>query len=188
MEDTYLNKLKQFYFDNFYIPSYEEMCKLFNVSSKHAVTYWVNIWKEQGLIMSVKEKLMPTDAFFEFPVLGTIQAGIPSEGHTMQETLMLHPFNFKNPAYTYLLKVRGDSMIGAGIIEGDLVVLDKKLEPRNGSVVAALVDGEWTLKYYRTKNGQVYLQAANDKYPNIHPKEQLEIGGVVIKVIREYTN
>lgn len=188
MEDTYLNKLKQFYFTNFYIPSYEEMCKLFGLSSKHAITYWVNKWKEQGLIMSVKEKLMPTDAFFEFPVLGMIQAGVPAEAHSMQETLMLHPFNFRNPAYTYLLKVRGDSMIGAGIIEGDLVVLDKKLEPRNGSVVAAFVDGEWTLKYFRSKDGQTYLEAANPHYPSIYPKEQLEIGGVVIKVIREYNN
>ena len=77
-------------------------------------------------------------------------------------------------------------MKNAGIIEGDLVVLDKSLQPQNQDIIAAFVDDEWTLKYYFDKNGRIYLKAANDKFKDIYPKQKLEIGGVVIKVIREY--
>ena len=85
-----------------------------------------------------------------------------------------------------MLKVRGDSMVGAGIIEGDLVVLDKSLRPKRSDIIAAYIDEEWTLKYYFDTNGKIFLKAANAKYQDIVPKRKLEIGGVVIKVIREY--
>jgi repressor LexA len=77
-------------------------------------------------------------------------------------------------------------MINEGIMPGDLVILDKMIEPSNGDVVAAHIDGAWTLKYFRKDQQKVYLEAANPNYPIFHPKEQLEIGGVVVKVIREY--
>lgn len=186
MQNDYLNKLKAFYFENYYIPSYKELCKLFDVSSTQAVAYWIDKWKEQGYLLSDKEKLTPTDKFFEFPVLGAIQAGIPTEHFDVTETLALNPFKFNNPTFTYLLKVRGDSMIGAGIMDGDLVIIDKKIEPQPGFIVAAFIDGEWTLKYFRRKNGSVYLEAANPNYKPLFPKQNLEFGGVVIKVIREY--
>ena len=186
METDYLNQLKKFYFKHYYIPSYKELCKLFGVASTQSVAYWIDKWKAQGLLTSVKEKLTPTDQFFEFPVLGVIQAGLPTENYAIAETLMLHPFNFKNPTFTYLLKVKGDSMVGAGIMDGDLVVIDKKIEPRPGYIVAAFIDDEWTLKYFRRKEGSVYLEAANMNYKPIFPKQKLEFGGVVIKVIREY--
>ncbi|HRN69618.1 MAG TPA: LexA family transcriptional regulator [Candidatus Woesebacteria bacterium] len=186
MHNDYLNKLKEFYFGHYYIPSYKELCKLFNVSSTQAVAYWVDKWKEQGYLTSHKEKLMPTPKFFEFPLLGSIQAGFPTEQYDIAETLMLNPFNFKHPTFTYLLKVKGDSMVGAGIMDGDLVVIDKKIEPQPGFIVAAFIDNEWTLKYFRRKEGTVYLEAANPNYKPMFPKQNLEFGGVVIKVIREY--
>jgi repressor LexA len=77
-------------------------------------------------------------------------------------------------------------MINEGIRSGDLVILDKKKEPKSGDVIAALVDNEWTLKYYKNDNGRVYLEAANPNYQPIFPKESLVSGGVVVKVIREY--
>ena len=186
MQNDYLNKLKAFYFEHYYIPSYKELCKLFNVASTQAVAYWVDKWKEEGYVTSDKEKLMPTDKFFEFPVLGSIQAGFPTEHFDVTETLALNPFKFNHPTFTYLLKVKGDSMIGAGIMEGDLVVIDKKIEPQPGFIVAAFIDNEWTLKYFRRKSGTVYLEAANPNYKPLFPKHNLEFGGVVIKVIREY--
>lgn len=186
MNSDYLNKLKTFYFENYYIPSYKELCNLFGVASTQSVAYWIDKWKEQGLLISDKEKLTPTDKFFEFPVLGNIQAGFPTEQYGISETLALNPFKFNHPSFTYLLRVKGDSMIGAGIMDGDLVIIDKKIEPQPGFIVAAFIDGEWTLKYFRRKEGSVYLEAANPNYKPLFPKQNLEFGGVVIKVIREY--
>jgi len=186
MHDTKFNTLRKFYFKNHYIPSFRELADLFNLQSPGAVGYWINRWKDQGYIDVNKEKLIPTDTFFEFPLLGSIQAGFPSEEQENYETIRIEPFNIQHPADTFVLKVRGDSMLGAGIIEGDLVVLDKSMRPKSNDIIAAYIDDAWTLKYYFDKNGRIFLKAANKKYKDIFPKRKLEIGGVVIKVIREY--
>jgi SOS-response transcriptional repressor LexA len=90
------------------------------------------------------------------------------------------------PDASFLLQVNGDSMNGEGIMEGDLVIVEKGRAPRIGDVVIAEVDGEWTMKYFKKQNGQVYLEAANPKYPIIRPKTELRLGGVVTAVIRKY--
>jgi len=77
-------------------------------------------------------------------------------------------------------------MIGEGIRTDDLVVLDKRREPKNGDIVAAYIDNEWTLKYFKKADGKIVLEAANPKYPAIKPKAELKIGGVVTAVIRKY--
>jgi repressor LexA len=77
-------------------------------------------------------------------------------------------------------------MIGEGIREGDLVIVEKGREPRNGDIVIAEVDGEWTIKYFRKQGKQVVLEAANPQYPLIRPQQELKIGGVVSAVIRKY--
>ena len=81
------------------------------------------------------------------------------------------------PDASFLLKVSGDSMIGEGIMEGDLVIVEKGKQPRNGDVVIAEVDGEWTMKYFKKQGKQVYLEAANPKYPIIKPKTELTAWG-----------
>lgn len=86
----------------------------------------------------------------------------------------------------FSLTVKGDSMIDEGIHEGDIVIVEREREPRNGDVVAAQVDGEWTVKYYQNAYGEVSLHPANKNYPVIVPRESLEIGGVVVSVIRKY--
>jgi len=186
MSHDKLNTLRTFYFKNYYLPSYPKIQKLFHLKSPGAVTYYINQWKEQGLITSSKAKLMPTGKFFEFPLLGSIQAGIPTEAQEEYESVRLEPFNIKNPGDTYALKVRGDSMQGAGIIAGDLVVLDTSLRPKNKDIIAAYIDEEWTLKYFFDQNGKIFLKAANSNYKDIFPKRNMEIGGVVIKSIRNY--
>ena len=77
-------------------------------------------------------------------------------------------------------------MINAGLQPGDLVILDKKREPKNGDIIAAFVDNEWTLKYYKRDQKSVYLEPANPKYEPIYPKQNLEVGGVVVSSIRKY--
>ena len=85
-----------------------------------------------------------------------------------------------------MLKVKGDSMKDAGIIEGDTVLVERTSSPKEGQIVIAEVDGGWTMKYLRKKNGMPYLEAANAKYQPIFPRSNLRIAAVVKAVIRKY--
>jgi repressor LexA len=86
----------------------------------------------------------------------------------------------------YLLRVKGVSMIDAGIHEGDLLLVERTDVANVGNIVVANVDSEWTVKYLREKKGKKYLEAANEDYPDIFPETSLKIGGVVRSVIRTY--
>ena len=90
------------------------------------------------------------------------------------------------PSATYLLTVNGDSMKDAGIVKGDLVIVNRNTQAKPGSVVVAEVDHEWTLKYFMKKGSKIFLRAANPKYPDIYPRQQLRVGGVVTGVVRKY--
>ena len=92
---------------------------------------------------------------------------------------------FKPTRNTFALRVTGDSMIGRHILDGDVVVLEHGPEPRNGQIVAALIDRESTLKTYVVKGGKPYLKAENPKYPNLIPAQELVIQGVVKALIRK---
>ena len=85
-----------------------------------------------------------------------------------------------------VLEVKGDSMIDAGIQEGDLVIVERGREPKPGDIVIAEVDGGWTMKYYRKKAGKVFLEAANKAYQPIYPEQDLKIAAVVKGVVRKY--
>jgi SOS-response transcriptional repressor LexA len=107
--------------------------------------------------------------------------GLNSSQHALFAVVVL-----AEPDASFLLQVRGDSMNGEGIMEGDLVIIEKGRAPKIGDVVIAEVDGEWTMKYFKKQGGKVYLEAANPKYPLIRPKTELRLGGVVTAVIRKY--
>jgi repressor LexA len=120
-------------------------------------------------------------------ILGSIQAGWPSPAEEeLVDTVSLDEYLIKHPEQTFLVKVTGDSMIDAGIHEGDLVLVERGRQPRHRDIVIAQVDNEWTMKYYEKAGREVRLMAANKKYPPIQPKEELNVGGVVVAVIRKY--
>ncbi|MEN9327641.1 MAG: hypothetical protein RI947_449 [Candidatus Parcubacteria bacterium] len=187
MEKDYLNQVKRFYSKYKRLPSFREMKTIFGLASTNAVSWIVHKWIQQGLMQMENKRLSPTAQFFRLPLLGVIKAGTPtSEEQEMYESVSLDEYLVGNPGFTYLLRVSGDSMIEEGINPDDLVIIDKKREPKNGDVVAACVDGEWTIKYYKNDNGSVYLMPANIKYKPILPNNSLNIGGVVVSVIRKY--
>lgn len=186
-QDQLLDKVKRFYFKHRRLPTFREMSKLFKFASPNAVAWTVRKWIDRGIVIMEDRKLAPADQFFALPLLGVIKAGTPTtEQYYETESVSLDEYLVGNPGHTYLLRVSGDSMIGEGINPGDLVVLDKKREPKSGDVVAAYVDNEWTLKYLQKDKDQVFLLAANPKYQPIYPKSELNIGGVVVSVIRKY--
>ena len=92
-----------------------------------------------------------------------------------------------SPSYSrILLKVSGDSMSEAGILPGDMVIVDKGQTPKTGDIVIAEVDGEWTMKYLRKRGNSITLIPANPNYKPIKPQNELKIAGVVTAVVRKY--
>ncbi len=120
-------------------------------------------------------------------ILGRVEAGFPSPAEEeLQDTITLDEWLIKNKEATYMLKVSGDSMVDAGIMEGDTVLVDRSITPRSGNIVIAEVDGGWTMKYLKKSGNKVELVPANKKYKTITPREDLKIAAVVISVIRKY--
>ena len=120
-------------------------------------------------------------------VLGSVEAGFPSPAEEeLVDTLSLDDLLIQNREATFLLKVSGDSMINAGILPGDMVIIDKGLTPKSGDIVIAQVDGEWTMKFLHKRKDDVVLVPANPKYRPIRPKNELKISGVVTAVVRKY--
>ena len=115
-----------------------------------------------------------------------VQAGFPSPASDfIEDTLDLNVLLVKHPAATFLVKVEGDSMINAGIRSGDILIVDRSVQPGDGKIVIAVVDGEMTVKRLRRSTEGVYLAAENPRYPAIHinPEQTLHIWGVVTSVV-----
>ncbi len=156
--------------------------------SKNGVfTFIGKLENSRGPTNSRKGQL-PAPAF-ENPaqVLGTVEAGFPSPAEEeLVDTLSLDEFLIRNREATFLLKVSGDSMTGAGILPGDMVIVDKGRTAKSGDIVIAQVDGEWTMKFLRKRGDSVTLVPANPRYQPIRPKNELNVAGVVTAVVRKY--
>ena len=181
--------LRQFWRLERRAPTYAEMLDLFGYKSKNAVFGLLRKLEEAGYVakdangrIALLPKLTGT-----VRILGSIAAGFPTqEEEQASEAITLDEYLVKNPDNTYMLTVRGDSMIDAGIMPGDIVLVEKGPRPNQNDIVVARVDDEWTLKYYVRDNAGVRLEPANPKYKFIRPLRSLEIGGVVRAVIRKY--
>lgn len=180
--------IKKFYRHYRRLPSYAEMLKLFNVSSKNAVFKIVHKWIEEGFIKKEADKLAPTSKFFSLPLLGIIKAGFPIIAEEDRNYLSLEEYLIEDPQTSFLLKVSGDSMIDAGIYEGDIVIIEQKKDARPGDIVLAQIDREWTLKILQKDRDRKtnYLIAANAKYPPFYPRAELQIHGIVKAVVRKF--
>ncbi len=181
-------RIGRFYRENRRMPSYAEMLGLLEVKSKSVIHFWVGRLIAEGLLeKDGKGRLRITRRSLAIPMAGAVQAGFPSpEEEALCDVMSLDEYLVSRPETSFLLQVTGDSMIQAGILAGDLVVIEKGREPKSGDIVIAEVDGEWTIKYFRKQGKAVYLEAANPKYPVIRPKTELRLGGVVTAAIRKY--
>lgn len=164
------------------------MAKIFGFNSKNAVFRLVNRLIEEGYVhKDSKGRLAPQGGRLGLPLMGYIQAGFPSPAEEeLVDTLSMDEYLVDKPDASFLLKVTGDSMIDAGIHPEDIAIIERGGEPKNGDIVLAEVDREWTLKYFRKTGKSIQLIAANKKYPPIIPKEELKIAGVLRGVVRKY--
>lgn len=170
------------------MPTYEEMKSLFGVASKNTVAYRVGKLLEEGFLLKEGTKLMLAEIGSVLR-LGTVQAGFPTaaDEDVSSELLSLDDFLIDRKGSTYMLEVVGESMMEAGILEGDLVLVERGRTPKRGDIVLALVDHEYTLKYLDTEKGRPVLVPANKKFKKIYPNPNtLKIEAVLKAVIRKY--
>lgn len=183
-----IEKVKAFYWKKQRMPSYRELMRLLGFKSPRAVSYWVEKWIAEGAIeKDATGRLLPGEWMRPLRLLGDVKAGFPSPAEEEQpDTISLDEWLIERKEASFMLKVSGDSMIDAGIQPGDYVILERGRSPKNGDIVVAEVDREWTMKYFVQTNGKVVLRAANPKYRPILPKQELKVAGVVTAVIRKY--
>lgn len=181
-------KLSGFYGECRRMPTYEEMKSLFGVASKNTVAYRVTKLVEEGFLIKDGTKISLAETG-QVMRLGTVQAGFPTaaDEDVTTELVSLDDFLIDKKGSTYMLEVVGESMIEAGILEGDLVLVERGRVPRRGDIVLALVEHEYTLKYLDTEKGKPVLVPANKKFKKIYPNgDTLKIEAVLKAVIRKY--
>ncbi|MDD3151035.1 MAG: transcriptional repressor LexA [Candidatus Peribacteraceae bacterium] len=195
---TVLNYIVEFQHKRGYSPSLADLALAFGVRSKNAVAKVISALVREGQIeKDPRGRIKIVDQSSEeeipqpmtLPLFGPIAAGFAAPVEEQAEE-MLDLENYivpqKRRASTFLLRVRGDSMVDAGITEGDMVIVERGAEPRVGDIVIGILDGEFTLKRLKKDKGKHYLQAENPEYPDMYAMEELEIAGVVRGVIRKY--
>jgi repressor LexA len=183
-----IRKIARFYNQKGRMPSYSEIAEITGFQSKNAVYKLVNkLEKLKVLERDDKGRLIALSIAAPVKLLGTVEAGFPSPAEEeLADSLSLDDLLIQNPEATFLLKVSGDSMSEAGILPGDMVLVDKGEQAKSGDIVIAEVDGEWTMKYLKKRGESVALVPANPNYQPIKPKKELKIAGVVTAVVRKY--
>lgn len=184
----YKSKILSFYRKNRRMPGYKEIMELVGFKSKNAVYKLINKMVDDEVVEKDSSgKLTPMKIFGETAILGLVEAGIPTTvDPNVLDSINIDDYLIKNKEATYLLEVKGDSMIDEGIREGDLVVVERRGDPKDGDIVIAEVDGGWTMKYFKKKGNIIYLKPANKNYSPIYPTYDLKVAAIVKGVIRKY--
>lgn len=195
MINNYKNKIISFYKQNKRMPVYTEIMKLLGFKSKNSVAKVIDKLIAEGVLdKDSSGHIIPNKLIGEIPLLGLVEAGFPTVAEEIDlDMINIDDYLIKDKDSSYMLEVKGESMIDAGIHEGDMVIAEKvstdgkgKKEVRDGDIVIALVDGGWTMKYYRNRLGKIYLEPANKNFSNIYPEQELQIAAIVKGVIRKY--
>jgi repressor LexA len=175
-------------------PSTREIQHHFGFASQTSVMQYISTLERKGFLdrhaRKARALITPVQKvrISDIPIYGQIPAGMAAlteqtiEGHISLDTRSV---NASKNGRTFALRVRGDSMIDAHILDGDIVILEDRKDVQNGDIVAALIDGETTLKRYVTEHGRPYLKAENPLYPNLVPARELRIQGVMVSLIRK---
>ena len=190
-DSEYLAKLQDYYADWKSIPSYAKLCEVFGIASKSWVKTILTRLSEANFIERTPDGVwVPTRSFFARPLAeSSVQAGMPvSVTATEGEHFVIDDMLIDTPSKTTLIPVKGDSMIEAGIHDGDIAVVEKRMTANVGDIVVAIVDNDFTLKTLDKERGHYILRPANQAYPVIRPQGSLEIFGVLVGLIRKYRN
>lgn len=180
------------------IPSTREIQQHFGFASQTAAMNHLRALQKKGFVQRPDGRAraaaltvhLEREQIIDVPIYGQIAAGYAETVEQENDGILsidAASVGVTRGQRVFALKVRGDSMIGAGINDGDLVVLENR-EPRPGAVVAALIDGETTLKRYLRQGGRPYLKAENPRFPDLLPARELVIQGVMVALVRKFRN
>jgi repressor LexA len=179
-------------------PTFQEIADQFGFRSLNSVTEHVRLLRNKGVLVTEPGKARSLRVvsplaklrgrIVDIPLFGLIPAGLPQAREQETEgcvSVDVESLGFKPTRNSFALRVTGDSMIGRHILAGDVIVLEHGPEPRSGQVVAALIDGESTLKTFVLKGGRPFLKAENPKYPDLIPAQELMVQGVFRALVRK---
>ena len=188
-QDTkHLATLRTYWRENKAFPSLAKVADLLGMSSTGSAFELVGRMEASGYLSRTSGRLAPGPSFFAYPVLGTVRAGLPQPAsqdgafdHISVEDLLI-----REPNKTAMCHIRGDSMRDAGLLDGDVVVVETHSLAEPGDIVVAAVDGELTVKTLRRDAAGFYLEPANSAFEVIRPLTDLEILGLVVGSFRTF--
>lgn len=188
-DEEHLAKLRDYYAETRRIPTQQRIAELIGFS-KPAARKLLDRLVAEGYITRTPddEAWIPAQRFFERPLVeASVHAGMPvaTEG-VAAEPFFVDEYVVRQPSRTVMIPVKGESMIDAGINDGDVAVVERGVAARSGDFVVAIVDDEFTLKELATERGQFILKPHNKAFPVIRPKGKLEIFGVLVGLVRRY--
>jgi SOS-response transcriptional repressor LexA len=182
-----LDTLRDFFRGGWVYQSLEQMSELLGYANSAWAKRFFQKLVELGIFDIENKSYMPTDKLIGYPFFESVRAGLPFTPETQPTSQMdLEKYLIEHPASTYFVKVKWGSMRDAGILDGDIVILDRSLRPNNGNIVIASLDGDVTLKYLEKQWDTIHLIPANPDYSTIVVDGPCEILGVVSGSVRKY--
>lgn len=188
--DKHLDSLRTHWKANKSFPSMAKLADVLGLASSGGVFKVLGRLVDQGYLERVDGRIAPTKKFFALPVLGTVRAGLPqAESQDAGEELVgVEDFLVRHPDRTVFCRAKGDSMRDAGILNNDMLVVERNTPTKEGDIVVAVVDNELTVKrlFSDVKHGGWQLQPANPEFTVIRATSSLEVLGVVVGVFRRF--
>lgn len=189
-DSDYLGRLRDYYVEAKRIPSHQRIAALMGFASKTAAKKLLARLESAGFLERTPDDdaWIPAVRFFERPLADVaVRAGAPDMIDGMGgEPFLVDQYLVRQPSRTVMVPVKGDSMMDAGIHDGDVVVVERTKAARAGDFVIAIVDNEFTLKELGLERGRFILKPHNPAYPIIRPQGELEVFGVVTGLVRRY--
>jgi len=189
-DDEHLQSLKDYYASNRRIPSLQRIAALLGFSSRSAAVKLMGRLADEGFVERTvdDDAWIPGSRFFERAMIdASVPAGVPVTAiDAGSQPLVFDEYLIRKPNETFVIPIKGDSMIDAGIFDGDLAVVERSSKAKAGDFVIANVDNEFTLKELVREKGAYALKPHNQKYPLIHPQGSLQVIGILVGLVRRY--
>lgn len=186
-DPLYLQRLQSHYARHGCFPAYAGIGAIVGLASTSSVHALLRRLQAAGFVALRDRRVVPQARFFERPLApGRVPAGLPAAiGDAAPGSVGIDAQLVRDPARTFLVRIQGESMTGAGLLPGDTVVVEARRDARPGQIVVADIDGEYTVKRLARRDGRLVLQPQNDAYPVLAP-DAFEIVGVVVGAFRRY--
>lgn len=188
-DNQYLDQLRDYYAENGVLPSFAGIASLVGLKATSAVSAMVGRLKEAGFLVSLPDKrLAPGPRFHErLEIVESVRAGMPEPMVDVgNDPVLIDRLLIEEPSRTVIVTIQGDSMIEAGLLDGDKIVVKREVPSKIGDIVVAIVDGEFTVKYLAQDARGFYLRPGNAAFEDIRPQEELRLFGRVTGCFRVY--